>query len=60
MDEIRYLVIYMDNSCEVHFNSNENSRIILSPCGSEFIYRTYGADNTIDCNSSLAKIYKSN
>ena len=53
MDEIKYMVIYMDNSCEVHFNSGldtengENSRIILSPCGSEFIFRTYSSDNTI-------------
>jgi hypothetical protein len=48
MDEIKYMVIYMDNSCEVHFNNtgdDESSRMILSPCGSEFVYRTYSDNN---------------
>lgn len=47
MDEIKYMAIYLDNSCEVHFNTEENSRIILSPCGTEFIYRVYDSHNTI-------------
>lgn len=46
MDEIKYLVIYMDNSCEVHFDSNENAKLLLSSCGSEFVYRTF-SDNLI-------------
>ena len=48
MDEIKYMVIYMDNSCEVHFNctnDDESSRMIVSPCGSEFVYRTYSDNN---------------
>jgi hypothetical protein len=45
MDEIKSMVIYMDNSCEVIFASNEN--LIMSPCGSEFIYRTFEPDGTI-------------
>jgi hypothetical protein len=53
MEEITYMVIYMDNSCEVHFNSSENSRILMSSCGSEFIYRTYAPDNTIQSNSKV-------
>lgn len=51
MDEIKYMVIYMDNSCEVHFDSNENSKLILSPCGSEFVYRTF-SDNLIKSKSN--------
>jgi hypothetical protein len=56
MDEIKYMVIYMDNSCEVHFDSNENSKLLLSSCGSEFVYRTY-ADNLIKSIFFLNKIY---
>ena len=47
MNQIKNMIIYMDNSCEVHFDTSENSRILMSPCGSEFIYRTYAPDNTI-------------
>ncbi len=46
MEDIKFMCIYMDNSCEVHFDSTENSKLILSPCGSEFVFRTY-ADNVI-------------
>lgn len=56
-DEIKYLAIYLDNSCEVHFNSLENAKIFLSPCGSEFVYRIYDIhDNTIQ--SIFYFIYK--
>lgn len=44
MDDIKYFAIYLDNSCEVHFNPNQNenmSKLFVSPCGSEFVYRTY-------------------
>ena len=44
----------MDNSCEVTFVSNEN--LILSPCGSEFIYRTYENDNTVKSKFQLNSI----
>lgn len=46
MEEIKFMCIYMDNSCEVHFDSADNSKLILSPCGSAFVYRTYD-DNVI-------------
>ena len=39
------MAIYVDNSCEVHF-TNDNSKLILSPCGSEFIYLTYNDSMT--------------
>ena len=54
MNEIKSLVIYMDNSCEVIFTSNEN--MVMSPCGSEFIYRTYEADGTIKSNTIFVLI----
>ena len=50
MDIIKYLAIYLDNSCEAHF-SNENSKLILSPCGSEFMYLTY--DDSMTSSMSL-------
>lgn len=40
------MCVYMDNSCEVHYDSGDNSKLILSPCASEFVFRTY-ADNVI-------------
>ena len=57
MDKVKYMVIYMDNSCEVHFSpqsslgdedpsSSESAKLIISPCGSEFVYKTY-SDNVI-------------
>lgn len=46
MEEIKYMVVYVDNSCEIHFDSNENAKLLLSPCGSEFVYRTF-AENVI-------------
>ncbi len=61
MDEIKYMVIYMDNSCEVHFNNandGESSRMIVSPCGSEFVYRTY-SDNNIKSKLYLFLNHKS-
>ncbi len=56
MDDIKYMAIYLDNSCEVHFQ-NDSSRIILSPCGSEFIHRTYSEDNTIQTNLKYRTAY---
>lgn len=56
MDDIKYMAIYLDNSCEVHFQ-NDSSRIILSPCGSEFIHRTYSSDNTIQTNLKYRTAY---
>lgn len=47
MDDIKYLAIYLDNSCEVHFNTVENCKLFLSPCGSEFVYRTYDPNTSI-------------
>ena len=44
--EIKYMIIYMDNSCEASFESTDCAKLILSPCGSEFVYRTY-ADGLI-------------
>ena len=57
MEEIKSMVIYMDNSCEVQFMSNDH--LIMSPCGSEFIYRTYETDNTIKSKqqTTLVKVY---
>jgi hypothetical protein len=46
MEQIKYMVVYVDNSCEVHFDSNENAKLLLSPCGSEFVYQTF-AENLI-------------
>ncbi len=49
MEDIKFMCIYMDNSCEVHYNSNDNSKLIMSPCGSEFVFRTY-EENVIKSN----------
>ena len=59
MEEIKYMTIYMDNSCEVHFaacetSGGETSRIILSPCGTEFLYRTFSSDNTLTSMYNLS------
>lgn len=40
MDAINYMAIYLDDSCEVHF-LNENSKLILSPCGTEFMFYNF-------------------
>jgi hypothetical protein len=55
MDTINYMAIYLDDSCEVHF-SNENSKLILSPCGSEFMYSTYNDSMTSSMLYILKKI----
>lgn len=62
MDEVKFMCIYMDNSCEVHYDSTDNPRLILSPCGSEFVFRTY-TDNVIKSKllfvfERLAKVIK--
>lgn len=46
-EEIKYLAIYLDNSCEAHFNSIDNARLFLSPCGSEFVFRTYDPNTSV-------------
>ncbi|CAF0911632.1 unnamed protein product [Brachionus calyciflorus] len=55
MEVIKYMVIYLDNSCEVHFS--DNCRILLSPCASEFIYRVYDTDNTIQSTFKYRTAY---
>lgn len=58
MDEIKYMVIYLDNSCEAHFCQNETiSRIIISPCGSEFLYSVFDSDNTIQSSYKYRTAY---
>lgn len=58
MDEIKYMVIYLDNSCEAHFMQNEvNSRIIISPCGSEFLFSVFDSDNTIQSSYKYRAAY---
>jgi len=49
MNEIKFMCIYMDNSCEVHYDSSDQAKLILSSCGSSFVFRTY-ADNVIKSN----------
>jgi hypothetical protein len=42
MDLIKYFAIYLDNSCEIHFKND--TKLILSPCGAEFMYYSYNND----------------
>lgn len=58
MDDIKYFSIYLDNSCEVHFNSPDNSKMFLSPCGSEFVYRTYDPSTGIIQSTSIHSIFE--
>lgn len=46
-EEIKFLAIYLDNSCEAHFNSIDNAKLFLSPCGSEFVFRTYDPNTSV-------------
>lgn len=58
MDEIKYMVIYLDNSCEAHFtNDNVNTRLIISPCGSEFLFSNFDTDNTIQSSFKYRSAY---
>jgi len=52
MEQINYMTIYVDNSCECHL-INDNSKLILSPCGSEFMHFTYDDSMTSSKQASF-------